>query len=94
MEQPAITQPQWYTLFNKDNNIGDSGCKLISAAKWDNLQELDLGNYYLIGDGSNIGEKGCKYLSKAKWGQLQILNLGSHYLMEVKTKSAVKAANI
>lgn len=94
MEQPANSQSRLYKLFNKENNIGDSGCKFITMAKWYNLLKLFLGNYYLIGDCNNIGEKGCRHLAKAKWEQLKKLSLGSHYLIEILTKSAAKAADI
>ncbi len=94
MEQPANSQFMLYMLFNKGNNIGDSGCKFIAMAKWDNLQLLYLSKYYLIGDINNIGEKGWKHLSKAKWDRLQMLSLSSHYLIEIITKFAAKAADI
>ena len=57
------------------------GCEHLSKAKWDNLQQLDLCNHYLIEDNNKIGAVGCEHLSKAKWDNLQQLNLGNNYLI-------------
>lgn len=94
LEQPTIFQPRLCQLFNKGNDIGDSGCKLIAMAKWDNLHFLILSTYYLIEDDNNISEKGCMHLAKAQWNQLEIINLSIYDLIEISIKFAGRAANI
>lgn len=58
------------------------GCEHLLKAKWDNLQNLNLGNSYLIEGSNNIGVMGCKHFSKVKLINLQKLNLGNNYLIE------------
>lgn len=58
------------------------GCEHLSKADWDKLQQLDLGNLYLIEGNNKICAVGCEHLAKAKWSSLQRLNLGNNKLIE------------